>query len=52
MTVLSFVTPQMFFIVIAAAVALAAAVAMFLDEPSGTMAEVMPDGSVQLIDVH
>lgn len=52
LTVLSFVPPQLFFIVIAGAVAVAVAVAMFLDEPSGAMVEVMPDGSVQLIEVH
>lgn len=52
LTVLSFVTPQMFFLVIAGAVAVAVVVAMFLEEPSGSMVEVMPDGSVQLIDMH
>ncbi|WP_293171011.1 NarK family nitrate/nitrite MFS transporter [Oceanithermus sp.] len=52
LTVLSFVTPQLFFLVIAGAALLAiAAVALFLEEPSGQMAEVLPDGTVQMIDV-
>jgi len=25
---------------------------LFLDEPKGSMAEIMPDGSVQLIEIH
>ncbi len=52
LTVLSFVSPQIFFITIAvAAVVALAAVVFFLDEPQGQMAEVLPDGTVQLIDV-
>jgi NNP family nitrate/nitrite transporter-like MFS transporter len=52
LTVLSFVSPQLFFITIAAAALVAlAAVVFFLEEPEGQMAEVFPDGSVQLIDV-
>ncbi len=52
LTVLSFVAPQTFFLVIGAAglVALAATWA-FLREPEGHMAEVLPDGTVELIDV-
>ena len=52
LTVLSFVSSQIFFITIgiAALVALAAVI-FFLDEPEGQMAEVMPDGTVQMIDV-
>jgi len=52
LTVLSFVSPQAFFLVIAISslVALVAVVA-FLDEPEGHMAEVMPDGTVQMIEV-
>jgi NNP family nitrate/nitrite transporter-like MFS transporter len=50
--VLSFVSPQMFFMVIAAvAVVTIAAVALFLEEPEGHMAEVLPDGTVQMIEV-
>jgi NNP family nitrate/nitrite transporter-like MFS transporter len=52
LTVLSFVSPQIFFMVIAgAAVVTLAAVALFLDEPAGHMAEVLPDGTVQMIEV-
>jgi len=52
LTVLSFVSPQTFFLVIAISslVALVAVVA-FLEEPAGHMAEVMPDGTVQMIEV-
>jgi NNP family nitrate/nitrite transporter-like MFS transporter len=51
LTVFSFVEPSQFFIVIAlAAIAILVAV-QFLDEPSGQTAEVMEDGSVQMIDV-
>jgi NNP family nitrate/nitrite transporter-like MFS transporter len=52
LTVLSFVSPQMFFMVIAAvAVVTVAAVMLFLEEPEGHMAEVLPDGTVQMIEV-
>ena len=52
LTVFSFVSPSVFFLTIAGGIAFATFCAMFLDEPKGTMAEIMPDGSVQLIDVH
>lgn len=52
LTVLSFVTPQIFFLVIAgAALVTLAAVMLFLEEPRGHMAEVLPDGTVQMIEV-
>jgi NNP family nitrate/nitrite transporter-like MFS transporter len=52
LTVLSFVSPQAFFMVIAgAAVVTRVAVAFFLEEPEGHMAEVLPDGTVQMIEV-
>jgi NNP family nitrate/nitrite transporter-like MFS transporter len=52
LTVLSFVSPQAFFLVIAGAAVIAlTAVVLFLDEPKGQMAEVLPDGTVQMIDV-
>jgi NNP family nitrate/nitrite transporter-like MFS transporter len=52
LTVLSFVSPQTFFLVIAAAaVVVLFAVALFLEEPEGHMAEVLPDGTVQMIQV-
>ncbi len=54
LTVFSFVSnPQTFFIVIAvAAIAILAIVAFFMDEPKGHMAEVLPDGTVQMIEVE
>jgi len=52
LTVFSFVTPSVFFIVIACTSLVALlAVILFLKEPKGQMAEVMPDGTVQMIDV-
>jgi NNP family nitrate/nitrite transporter-like MFS transporter len=52
LTVLSFVSPQIFFMVIAgAAVVTLVAVALFLDEPEGHMHEVLPDGMVEMIKV-
>jgi len=52
LTVFSFVTPQTFFLVIAgAAIVTWVAVALFLEEPKGHMAEIMPDGTVQMIEV-
>jgi len=52
LTVFSFVTPSVFFITIAAGIAFAAVSSLFLDEPKGAIAEIMPDGTVQMIDVH
>jgi NNP family nitrate/nitrite transporter-like MFS transporter len=52
LTIFSFVTPQVFFMTIAAGIAIAAIAALFLDEPKGAMAEVLPDGTVQMIDVN
>lgn len=52
LTVLSFVSPQIFFITIAgAALITIVAVALMLEEPKGHMAEVLPDGTVQMIEV-
>ncbi len=51
LTVFSFVTPSVFFLVIAGAAIVTLAAVQFLDEPEGQTAEVMPDGSVQMIDV-
>ncbi len=52
LTVLSFVAPKIFFLTIAgAAIVTLLAVQFFLDEPSGQMAEVLPDGTVEMIDV-
>ena len=52
LTVFSFVTPPVFFLTIAGGIAFAAFCALFLDEPKGAMAEILPDGTVQMIDVH
>ena len=52
LTVLSFVSPMTFFLVIAgASLVTLVVVALFLDEPEGHMAEVLPDGTVQMIKV-
>ncbi|HCO60859.1 MAG TPA: MFS transporter [Porticoccaceae bacterium] len=52
LTVLSFVSPQTFFLVIGgSAIVILLLVAIFMDEPQGQMAEIMPDGTVQMIDV-
>lgn len=52
LTVFSFVTADVFFMVIGCGIAIAAFASMFLDEPKGSMTEVMPDGTIQMIDVH
>ncbi|MBE9399317.1 NarK family nitrate/nitrite MFS transporter [Pontibacterium sp. N1Y112] len=52
LTVLSFVDYSTFFLVIAASAAVVFVMVQFMDEPSGQMAEVLPDGTVQLIDVE
>lgn len=51
LTVFSFVEPSTFFLVIAAAAIITLVAVQFLDEPSGQTAEIMPDGTVQMIDV-
>ncbi|MEW5008983.1 MAG: NarK family nitrate/nitrite MFS transporter [Cycloclasticus sp.] len=52
LTVLSFVSPQIFFMVIAATAAVVLLCMIFLlDEPKGQTAEILEDGTVQLIDV-
>lgn len=51
LTVLSFVSPQIFFAVIAASAVVCIGVVAWLDEPKGSMAEVLPDGTVQMIEV-
>lgn len=53
LTVLSFVSPQTFFFVIAGAALLVLVItALLLEEPRGHMAEILPDGTVQMIKVH
>jgi len=51
LTVYSFVDASTFFMVIAGAAAVCFVLVQFLDEPSGKMTEVLPDGTVQFIDV-
>ncbi|PCI65905.1 MAG: MFS transporter [Piscirickettsiaceae bacterium] len=52
LTVLSFVSPQVFFMVIGATAGVVLLLMLlFLREPSGQTAEILEDGTVQLIDV-
>ena len=51
LTVLSFVSAQTFFMVIAGTVAATVFAVLFLEEPQGHMVEVLPDGTVQMIEV-
>lgn len=51
LTVLSFVTPQIFFLVIAGTTLVTLITVLFLDEPKGSMVEVLPDGTVEMIEV-
>jgi len=52
LTILSFVTPAVFFTIIAA-VALSVLIAVqFIDEPKGHMAEVQEDGTVEMIELN
>lgn len=51
LTVFSFVDASTFFFVIAGSSAIGFIATSFLEEPEGHVAEVMPDGSVELIDV-
>ena len=51
LTVLSFVDASTFFTIIAASAVVCFVIVQFIDEPSGQMQEVLPDGTVQMIDV-
>lgn len=52
LTVLSFVAPQVFFLVIGGVAAVVLACIVFwLEEPKGQTAEILEDGTVQMIDV-
>jgi NNP family nitrate/nitrite transporter-like MFS transporter len=52
LTLYSFVAPQVFFLVCAASAALGLVlIYLFVEEPKGQIAEIMPDGSVTMIDV-
>ena len=52
LTVFSFVSTPVFFMTIAASIFVAAVASMLLDEPQNKMFEVLPDGTVQMIEVH
>jgi NNP family nitrate/nitrite transporter-like MFS transporter len=51
LTILSFVSYQIFFMVIAVSAFAGLMMLFFMKEPKGTMAEVLPDGTVELIKV-
>jgi len=51
LTVLSYVTPQLFFMVIAGTAFITVITVYFLDEPKGKMAEILPDGTVEMIEI-
>lgn len=51
LTVLSFVDTSTFFLIIAGSAALCLVIVQFIDEPSGQQTEVLPDGTVQLIEL-
>lgn len=51
LTVYSFVDTSTFFMVIAGAAVVCLGLVQFIDEPAGHMHEVLPDGTVQLIEV-
>jgi len=51
LTVYSFVDASTFFMFIAGSAAVCFVLVQFLEEPSGKMTEVLPDGTVQFIDV-
>jgi MFS transporter, NNP family, nitrate/nitrite transporter len=52
LTVLSFVSPEMFFMVIAAVALTVLTAIQFIDEPKGHMAEVLEDGTVEMIELN
>jgi len=51
LTILSFVSPQIFFLTIAGAVLFVLVAVQFIEEPKGHIAEVLPDGTVLMIEV-
>jgi len=51
LTILSFVDYSTFFMLIGASALIVFFIAMMLDEPKGTISEVLPDGTVQMIEV-
>ena len=51
LTVLSFVSPAIFFMTIAGAAMFVLVAIQFIEEPKGHMAEILPDGTVEMIEV-
>jgi len=51
LTILAFVTPAQFFVIIAAVAAVVLLAVQFVDEPKGHMAEVQEDGTVEMIEL-
>jgi NNP family nitrate/nitrite transporter-like MFS transporter len=52
LTVFSFVSTPVFFLTIAASIAVTAVAAMLLEEPKSSLFEVLPDGRVQMVEMH
>jgi NNP family nitrate/nitrite transporter-like MFS transporter len=52
LTVLSFVSPQIFFLTIAGSALFVLIAVQFIEEPKGHMAEILPDGTVEMIEVN
>jgi NNP family nitrate/nitrite transporter-like MFS transporter len=52
LTVFSLVSYSAFFMTIAGGIVVAVLCSFFLDEPKGTMVEVLPDGSIEEISLH
>ncbi|HFD11472.1 MAG TPA: NarK family nitrate/nitrite MFS transporter [Crenotrichaceae bacterium] len=51
LTVLSFVTPTLFFTMIAVSALFVVIVVQFIEEPKGHMAEILEDGTVEMIEL-
>jgi len=51
LTILSFVSPQMFFMMIGSSALIVLIAVQFIDEPKGHMAEIQPDGTVEMIEI-
>ncbi len=52
LTVLSFVSPSIFFIVIASGALIVLIAVQFIEEPKGHMAEIQADGTVEMIELN
>ncbi len=51
LTTLSFVSPQFFFMVIGSTALVVLIAVQFIDEPKGHMAEIQPDGTIEMIEI-